>query len=537
MIDIEHDRYGSARWSERSELANAGLFSPQGMQIGYYDNRTLSVETDAPMITIAGSGSGKMRDLLSMAVARNAARRNFILDPRGEIASVTMAFFASARAHVYCWNPVGMVGLPQHRINPLDILKWQSPNFHADCKFIAESLIPSSGSANGQYFELRAREWLENIIKALVERDRHVSFVSLYSAINMIEGDHVGWADLLEFMLGSTLDSVRRTASEMLLKQQKSSEEFGTIIGEAYAHLNFLDDPMLQASLEAPEVSSKDVCASPYPTSIFINVPIEYVSLWAPLLRTMFTVQVLYKSRTPHAEPVHMIVDEAGQLGRFEALLRAFTFGRGAGVRSWALFQDVGQIIRHYGAPTLQSFLGSAAMRQFFGIRDYQTAQMVSEMLGTMTLEYDDSLAQSEAKKRRAHAAMSVLNGTDLFQAGFELKHQALAQAHRSKQARPLMSPDEILALPEDKQVIFISGKNLPPILGDKRPYFTRKEKAFIGRFLPNPYHPPQDSVVIPRLIGTRRARVITESVPYPFCALPQYQSGQWSYVEGFKPR
>ena len=427
-----------------------------------------------------------------------------------------------------------MVGLPQHCINPLDILRLESPHFHADCKFVAESLIPSSGSANGRYFELRAREWIENLIKALVERDGKVSFPSLYRAINMIEGDNEGWANILELMLESKMDSVRRTASEMLTKQQESEKEFGSIIGEVYAHLNVLDDPRLQASLENEDFSLANMCDDGTAKSVFFNVPVEYVGLWAPVLRTMFTVQVLYKSRAPAAQPIYMIVDEAGQLGGFDALLRAFTFGRGAGIRVWALFQDVGQIIKNYGAPTLQSFLGSAAKRQFFGVRDFHTAQMVSDMLGNQTLEYDDSLAQAAARKQKMTSAMGMLSGNDPFEAFAEYRYQTLAANNRTKQTRALMSPDEVLALPEDKQILFISGMNLYPLLADKRPYFTRRE--FVGRFLPNPYHPPTDSMVIPQIMGSRRVRVMSERPTYPYSELPQYWDRPFKYIEGFRP-
>ena len=534
MIDHEEYRYGSARWADVSEIANAGLLRGSGVQIGYLGNRAISLDTDAPMITIAGAGSGKMRDLLSMAVARNAHKRNFVLDPRGEIAAVTMVSFAFAKAHVYCWNPTGMVGLPQHRINPLDILDWSSPHFHADCKFIAESLIPASGSANGRYFELRAREWLENLIKAQVERHGQVSFPSLYRVVNMIEGDHEGWADVLETMLESSVESVRRTASEMLTKQQESEKEFGSILGEIYAHLNFLDDPMLLASLDHADASLADTCNAGQPTSWAINVPIEYVGLWSPILRTMFTIQMLYKSRAPSAPRVTMIIDEAGQLGNFEALLRAFTFGRGAGVQVWALFQDVGQIVRNFGAPALQGFMGSSALRQFFGVRDYQTAQMVSSMLGTETLEYDDGLRQADAKRQKMNAAMSIMNGGDPFSAYADMKYHAFAEDHRTKQARALMMPEELLAMPEDRQLLFVSGKNLKPILAEKYPYYTRSD--FAGRFLANPFHPPHDSVPIPSRWSERRARVIMQAVPQQFAHYPQYESGHWSFVEGYRP-
>tara|TARA_R110001599_G_scaffold182328_1_gene375296 strand:- start:2521 stop:4056 length:1536 start_codon:yes stop_codon:yes gene_type:complete len=510
------------------------MLNCDGLQVGYRGSATLHLETDAPSITIAGAGTGKMTTLLAYSVAQNARNRMFVLDPRGEIAAVTMANFAAHRAHVHCWNPCGIAALPQHRCNPLDLLTLASPRFHADCKFIAESLIPFSGASNGKYFELRAREWIENLLKVRVEQNGSVTFPDLFRTVNMIETDRDCWADLLEFMFTSSLESVRRTGAEMIAKQQDSPKEFGAIMGELYAHMSFLDDPMLQAALERPTFSLSALCDPHQAATLFVNVPIEYVALWAPVLRTMFTAAMLYKSRAPQAPRLTMIVDEAGQLGRFEALLRAFTFGRGAGVRAWALFQDSGQIIRSYGAPAMQSFLGSSALRQFFGVRDYETASMISAMLGTETLEYDDTFRQSEAQRSKFGAAMRVLNGGDPFQAMYDIRHYQAASENRTKQARPLMTPDEILAMPEDRQILFVSGKNLKPIYAERHPYFERAELA--GRFLPNPYHPPLDVVTIPSRRGLRTLNVIREPVPAAFSHLPQYRDGTWSYVEGYRP-
>lgn len=534
MINNETYRFGSAEWPKKDDFERAGMFEKRGLQIGYAYGKALRLDTDAPFLTIAGAGSGKMRDLLALAIALNAGNRNFVLDPRGEIASVTMLNFTIAGSYAYCWNPTSMNRLPQHRVNPLDILRIDSPRFHADTKFIASSLIPTSHSSTGRYFELRAADWGENILKMLVERDGYVSFPSFYRVINAIESDTAYWSACLEFMLKSSMDSVRRTAGEMLAKQQESGREFGSIVGELYAYLSFLDDPMLQAALERPDASLADTCNPHQAASWFINVPIEYVQLWAPLLRTMFTVQMLYKSRVPSAPRLTMIIDEAGQLGAFDSLLRAYTFGRGAGIHPWALFQDVGQVTKNFGPQGLQGFMGSSALRQFFGVRDYQTAQLASNMLGHETLEYDETLKQAEARRRKFNAAMKVMGGDNPFSAIQEMKYYEQASHHRSKQARALMTPDEILAMPEDKQLVFISGKNLRPALVEKYPYYQRREYA--GRFLPNPFHPPIDSMPIPRWWGTQRAKVVTEPVPRQFAHLPQYQSGMWSYVDGFRP-
>lgn len=526
-FDNESNRFGSAEWATGREITRAALLGGAGMQFGYLGQEPLALDTDAPRLTIAGAGSGKMRDLLSMTVAEAAGMRNFILDPRGEIASVTMVNFTRAGAEAYCWNPTGLHNLPQHAMQPLDILKLDSPNFHADCKFILESLIPISGSSSGKYFELRAREWGEVFAKTLVERDGEVSFPSLYRAINAIESNTGKWPDMLEFMLGSHMDSVRRCAGEMLAKQQDSPREFGSIVGELYAYLNFLDDPMLQRALENPRASLSATCDPKKPRTWFLNPPVEYIHLWAPVLRTMFTVQMLYKSRSPSSPPVNMIIDEAGQLGSFDALLRSFTFGRGAGIRAWALFQDAGQITRNFGPTALQGFMGSAALRQFFGVRDYETARLVSSMLGQETLEYDDTLRQSQARQAKRHAAMGILSGSDPFAAVQNYRHHAFEETHRTKQARSLMTPDEVLTMPEDRQICFVSGKSLGPILGNKYPYYTRRELA--GRFLPNPFHPPMGHVSIPRRWGHGTAKVITEVVPRKFAHLPQYDAGTWS--------
>jgi type IV secretion system protein VirD4 len=335
-------------------------------------------------------------------------------------------------------------------------------------------------------------------------------------------------------MLASPHTHVRRTAGEMLTKQQDSPREFGSIMGTIYGALGFLDDPALVASLENPDFSLSALTDPQRPAKVFLNIPAEYLSMWAPLIRLFFTVTMLYKSRAPSAPRVLLLVDEAGQLGRFETLLRAFTFGRGAGVRAWAVFQDIGQIDRNYGAATRAGFIGSAQTRQFFGVRDYETARLVSDMLGSETLEYDDVLRQEDARRRKEAAFRSMFaEDADPFEAAREYAHYARQQAHRKTQHRRLMTPEEVMALPEDRQVLFVSGKDLNPILGWKYPYYTRREMA--GRYLNNPYHPPAHKVPVRSSFGTRWLEIITGPVPKEYAGFPQHRDGMRRYVKGYE--
>lgn len=534
----EENRFGSARWAQEEDVRRAGLFGRSGPFIGYWERSPLRLEGDAPMITFGGAGSGKLRDLYSYVVCNSPGERMAFMDPRGELAAISMIAHAMHGEYAYCWNPMGIAGLPSHGCNPLDILDARSPYFHSDCKFIAESLVQLSGASNGQYFELRAREWLEGLIKFLVERHDHVTLPMLSRIINTIEGDSKNWADLLSGMLASTYDSVRRSAGEMLVKQQDSPKEFGSILGEIYAHTAFLDDPVLLPSLEKDDFSLSVLTDPRRATKMFFNVPAEYLRLWSPVLRLMFTVIMLYKSRVPGGPRVTLCVDEAGQLGRFEALLRAFTFGRGAGIRAWAVFQDIGQIVRNFDQATLQGFLGSAQLRQFFGVRDYETAKLISSMLGDETLTYDETLHQSEARMRKQELARGLFQGRDPFEIAHEYRHHKQAETHRNKQRRALMTPEEILAMPEDRQILFISGKNLPPIYGHKYAYFSSQARGQMAeKYLSNPYHPPIDKVKVGTWYGSKWRRIITEPVPDKFRDYPQYRNGVWSYVEGHRPK
>ncbi len=530
----EQYRFGSAAWAQEHQIGEAGLLRPGGPQIGFLESKPLYLESDAPMLTIGGAGSGKLRDLLGYMVCNTPGQRMIALDPRGELAAISAAAHAIHGEHAYMWNPFGLHGLPMHGCNPLDLLDPRSPTFHADCKLVARALIAVTSQSEGKYFEQRAAGFVEAFLKHDAAMQGRTSLPRLMSIVNMVESGRPSWPDFIESMLASPFEDVQRTAGETLAKQQDSPREFGSIMGEVYAGLSFLDDPGLQRALAHSDFSLSALADPARVNKIFLIVPAEYLKIFAPVLRLFFAVTMIVKGRAPSAPRVLMLVDEAGQLGSFDALLQSFTYGRGMGIRSWAIFQDAGQISRNFGPTGLSGFMGSAQMRQFFGVRDYQTAQAVSNMLGSETLEFDDTRLQEAARRQKVQAMQRFMMGEDPFAAVFDAAHYAKTEKLRTKQARKLMTEDEILSMPEDRQIIFIAGKNLPPLYAHKYPYFTLPEMA--GLYLPNPYHPPYDAVPIAGGWRTKMARVIREPVPKKFESFPQFQNGTWAYVEGYKP-
>lgn len=530
----EQFRFGSAGWADEPQMRRAGLFGSDGLPIGFYRGRQLRLPGDAPMITIGGAGSGKMRDVLGHVFAASGQHSIIGVDPRGEMRAVSQPALAHNHTEAFSWDPYSQNGLPQHRCNPLDVIIPREPTFHADCKLVARSLVAVTSRAEGKYFEQRACGWTEALIKRIAEAHGGVTLPALMSVVNSIESGHPGWADFVEGTTQSAFDDVRRTAGEMLTKQQDSPREFGSIMGELYASLSALDDPILSASLKNPDFSLAQLCSAERPVVVFLILPAEYLHQCAAVLRLFFTAAQLYKSRAPGSRRLVMLIDEAAQLGSFPALQQLYTYGRGIGIRPWTFWQDIGQIVTNFGPTGVSAFMGSSQMRQFFGVRDYQTAQLISNMLGTETLEYNDARAQEAARLHKRQAVQRALAGEDMLTAMMDAAHYAKAAQMRTKQARKLRTEDEVLSMSGDRQILFISGNEPMSIEAEKHPYFERPEMA--GLYLPNPYHPPYDRVPIATRWGTKWARVLTAPVPPRFASYAQYQNGMMAYVEGYKP-
>lgn len=358
-----------------------------------------------------------------------------------------------------------------------------------------------------------------------------ISLAAFYDLVNLI-GTPSGWDAVMQRMVSMPDSDIRRVAEEMDSKRREAPKEYSGIVGSLYEAVQALSIPAIRETLSGSDFSLEALCQQD--CNVYLVIPAEYLGLLAPVQRVIFGTAILYKNRNPAAPGVLLVVDEAAQLGNFEALLRAYSYGRGMGLRTWSFWQDPGQITRNYGHTALSGFVGSSQCRQFFGVRDFDTARLASQMLGNQTLEFDDKLRQHAARTETARIVHGLLAGGDPLAAGIGLAHATYASRHRTKQARALMTPDELLGMPEDEQVLFISGLNLPPVRANKRPYFTCPEMA--GGYLPNPYHPPHDRVPIAGRTGIKWLPVVREPVPAHLTHWPQHQSGQWTYVAGHKP-
>ncbi|MFT4013113.1 MAG: hypothetical protein QM682_06865 [Paracoccus sp. (in: a-proteobacteria)] len=148
------------------------------------------------MLLIGGVGSGKFVSVLAHIMAdtgrgKDQPPRYAILDPKGELAAVIGRGLVHQGAHVYCINPYPLHGLPDHSVALLAHL----PLLVADSRRMARTPLPDSGGGEARFFEHKAQNWLDALLRGLVHLDGDVS---LEQRIEKLEREKRILADRVE---------------------------------------------------------------------------------------------------------------------------------------------------------------------------------------------------------------------------------------------------------------------------------------------------------------------------------------------------
>lgn len=540
MVDSD-SAYGSARFADIGELICAGLFRRGGLPVGFFEGRVIHHHLKSGLLVIGGAGSGKSTAILVPIIL--AGGRIIVLDVKGELAAIALDGLAHTGTSAWCINPYGLFGLPQHRVSLLGHLNASSAMLVGDSRRTCAALTGQDASGDNRFFQDKARFWLDGIMRGLVVERGGVSFASLADAIAMMRGDWDAWLTRAAHMAIHGPADLDAVFGEMVEMNKGEARTFNGVAGELTNALAFMADPALRNTFVDPDQAdfSLDVLTSGGTDGgiVFLIMPPELLATNAALIRAVFSTMRTLKQRAPSSPPVVMAIDEAAALGPFGEIAELFSIGRGFNLTPVVFYQDHGQIRRNLGPTGAMTLSANAGMELYLGggIRDLETATHLSRRLGNQTIALDERLIQERAQhaKRRGFRAV-LFEGADPWQVGLELRQMEFEAQHVKRQARALMEPNEILALPPEQTLVLAGGYNLPPFLAEKRAYFTRRDLA--GRFFPNPYVERDPSRIrVPGWFGTRHRRIIEEAAPHRFSHLPQYSGGRpLRYVQGYPP-
>lgn len=160
-----------------------------------------------------------------------------------------------------------------------------------------------------------------------------------------------------------------------------------------------------------------------------------------------------------------IVLDEFARLGRATMLAHGFSFVAGYGIRLLAVLQSPSQLREAYGDHLADEIMANCGAEVIFAPKDIRLAQALSERLGY--------LGQRSFSRSRP--------------LGFSSGRRSISE---SEQRRPLMLPQELIALPENHLIVLRSG--IAPVRGRKLRYY--RLRAFKWRLRPPPQLKAADS-------------------------------------------
>lgn len=243
---------------------------------------------------------------------------------------------------------------------------------------------------------------------------------------------------------------VARAAARQL---GKADREAAGVLSSAQRHTHFLDSLRMAASMTRSDFRWRDLRDGA--ATVFLVLPPDRIATYSRWLRPLVGQAIAELARTPQrpgTPPVLLLLDEFAALGRLEPVLSAAGLMAGLGLQLWPILQDLAQLRAAYGE-SAATFLANSGLVQVSAPADLDTATWLSRTLGNATVEYVTVSAGSSSPTGLDTGSGSVSKGTATHFTG-----------------RPLLTPDEAMRLPPDRQVLLRPGK-APALVGKLRHY------------------------------------------------------------------
>lgn len=449
--------YGSARWASSKEVSKAGLLGGDGVVLGSYDRRYLRQAGPEHILCYAPTRSGKGVGLVipTLLTWEGSA---IVHDIKGENWQLTSGLRAR-HGRVLLFDPTNTASAP---FNPLLEIR-RGPYEVRDAQNVADILVDPEGSLD------KRNHWEKTAHALLVGTILHILYARSEKTL----------AEVARFLsdparpIDTALELMKRTAhlgkagphpvvaaaAQDLLN--KSPNERSSVVSTAQSFLNLYRDPVVAQVTRRCAWRISDLVEGAIPTTLYLVVPPSDLSRTKPLIRLILNQigrRLTEELPTGNArQKLLLMLDEFPALGRLDFFEGSLAFMAGYGIRSFLIAQSLNQIERAYGPNN--SILDNCHVRVAFATNDERTAKRVSDALGTAT--------QLRAMKNYAGHRLSPWLG-----------HLMVS---RSETSRALLTPGEIMQLPQDDEIVMIAG--LPPIRAKKARYY--EDRRLAERILP----------------------------------------------------
>lgn len=369
-----------------------------------------------------------------------------VIDFKGELASITAKARRAMGHRVVLLDPFKVVANTPDSFNPLDFIDPNEPLAIDECRDLAEALVVRTGQEKEPHWLDSAEVWMGAMIAAVVHFGKG-NDKSLQS-VRTVLADPAKMDAIIKLMCESDAwDGMLSRLGHQLLHFK--DKELGSTLTTTNRFMRFLDTLAIAESTRESSFNPADLRKGKM--TVYLVLPPEHMRAQSPLLRMWIAsmMRAVVRGGLQEKNKVHVILDEAASLGRMDALDDAVDKYRGYGLRLQFYYQSLGQLKKCWGEGQDQTLLSNTS-QVFMGVNDQQTAEYVSARLG------DETIVLSSGGSSRGTSYQSGENGQR------STSYSSNQNDNWNQQARRLLKPEEVMALPERIAISFMPG--CPPI-------------------------------------------------------------------------
>ncbi|MEC8630986.1 MAG: type IV secretory system conjugative DNA transfer family protein [Pseudomonadota bacterium] len=440
--------FGDAAFATLEECEDEGLLDPRGLYLGLLNGRPLFYRGKAHLLLVAPARQGKGVGIVTPN-AEHYPGSMVVTDPKGELAGMTAAHRRERLGQdVAVFNPWGLHGLPQDRINPLEnlIAIASDPALQRgltdEVKVIVMQLYPEPEDTRNQYFREGSRGIMRAVLLYLaVCAPKRCTLPEMWRIIaNPLRLQRTVDAMRREVVLGGILADL---GDDLAHQMEDNPDLFGDFRAGALQHLSIYEP----GGYLADAVSASDISLADLKTgnvTLYLAFPPDRIASHGAALGLIINQAITAVARSKDKGEVLFMLDEFANIGKLAGLAESLTALPGLGVRVWMIVQEMAELVRLYGPHTAKTIQSQAEVRQYFAVNSPELAQSLSRELGQKTVKTKNfNLGRFETDEI----------GESLSETG-----------------QPLMRPEEIMQLRPDQQLLLI--KNVNPILGERMPFW-----------------------------------------------------------------
>lgn len=458
LIPNKRSLFGDADFATKQEINKSGLLKGNGIIVGRYNGKFLTLAGQQHILLSAPTRSGKgVGIVIPNLLAWNDSV--VVLDIKQENWYITSKFRELHGQKCFLFSPLA-ADYKTHKYNPLGYIS-EDPIFRIDdVQKIGNMLFPDKQGTD-VIWTATPRTLFLGITLFIIETGKPVTLGQvLRETLNKGDGSRYFKEEIKRLKEEGTPLSgacIRGLSSYTSISSENTRA--GVMTGFR-SHLELWMNPMVDAATSENDFDLRNLRKDKI--SIYIGITPDNLDRVAPVINLFFQQLIDLNTRelpSQNKEIKHnclLLMDEFTAIGKIPILSKGISYIAGYGLRMMPIIQSPAQLVDVYGKESAQTFTTNHALNIIFPPKasETQSAKDISEWLGYQTVKgYSVSKQKNTFNNRSSSESIS-------------------------DQRRALLLPQEITSLGADKEIVVM--ENIPPILANKIRYY--EDPVFLTR-------------------------------------------------------